>query len=87
MNNTRNIIATIFLLASTTVFADIAVIINPNNNAILDTDTIKAIYLGKILQFSNGTQAIPFHIKGDKMLRDSFSITAIGRSENQPKSY
>lgn len=73
-------------LCSINAFADIAVIINPSNANVVDTDTIKKIYLGKSKSFSNGDAVKPVNQDGTNVA-DEFNDKVIGKSSSQLNAY
>lgn len=70
-----------------TVFAEVAVIVNKSNNATISTDDIERIFLGKDKSFSDGSSAIPVNLNTSAAVRESFDDKALGKSTNQTKAY
>ena len=79
------ILATI--LTSNTAFAEIAVIVHPENNATLDQATIKRIFMGKVKKFSDGKIALPMNANKKMPSREDFNKQVLGRSSSQVKAY
>jgi len=70
-----------------TVFAEIAVIVNPANDSSLQADEIAKLYLGKSKKFSNGQSAIALDRSEGSELRIKFLESTVGKDESQMKSY
>ena len=73
--------------ASTAALAEIAVIVNPSNDSSLSTEDLNKLYLGKSKKFANGQTAIPLDRKEGTDIRIKFLELAVGKAENQMKSY
>jgi ABC-type phosphate transport system substrate-binding protein len=67
------------------VFADVAVIVHPDNTSSLTDTEIERIFLGKSAQFPDGSEAIPINTTGD--IYDEFNERVLGRNSAQIKSY
>jgi ABC-type phosphate transport system substrate-binding protein len=67
------------------VFADVAVIVNPSNTSLLTESAIERIFLGKSTQFPDGSVAIPLNTTGE--VYDTFNERVLGRSSSQIQSY
>ena len=67
------------------VFADVAVIVHPDNTSSLTDTEIERIFLGKSAQFPDGNEAIPINTTGD--IYDEFNERVLGRNSAQIKSY
>lgn len=80
------ILASAFSLCSINVFAEVAVIINPNNASSVDADTIKKIYLGKSKSFSNGEKVNPVN-QDNTTVADEFNDKVVGKSSSQLNAY
>lgn len=70
---------------NTSVFADVAVIVHPDNNGELTQMEIERIFLGKSAKFPDGSEAIPINTTGD--VYDEFNEKVLGRNSSQIKSY
>jgi len=80
------ILVTALSLCSMSVFADVAVIVNPSNASSVDADTIKKIYLGKSKSFSNGDKVNPVNQDGTS-IADEFNDKVVGKSSSQLNAY
>lgn len=80
------ILVTALSLCSMSVFADVAVIVNPSNASTVDADTIKKIYLGKSKSFSNGDKVNPINQDGTSVA-DEFNDKVVGKSSSQLNAY
>lgn len=83
-------IQTIFLIValamfSSTVFAEVAVIVNQTNGASVSKADITAIFLGKVKKFSDGSVAVPIVSGG--ATSDEFNGKLLGKTSSQLKSY
>ena len=67
------------------VFADVAVIVHPDNSVEITQTEIERIFLGKSSQFSDGSEAIPINTIGS--VNDEFNERVLGRSSSQIQSY
>ncbi|MEE2729274.1 MAG: phosphate ABC transporter substrate-binding protein [Pseudomonadota bacterium] len=74
-------------LLSNIAFSDVAVIVNPDNDAQLEADDIAKIYLGKMKRFSNGNLAIPLDRTEGSDIRIKFLESTVGKDETKMKSY
>lgn len=80
------ILASVLTLCSTSIYADVAVIVNSNNMSTIDTNVIKEIYLGKNESFSDGNQVNPVNQDGTPVA-DEFNEKVIGKSGSQLEAY
>lgn len=67
----------------TSVYADIAVIVHPTNNSVLDQKSIERIYMGKLKSFENGRSALPINASKGAATREEFNRLLMGRSDAQ----
>lgn len=67
--------------------AEIAVIINPENQNNLTEADIKNIFLGKTKAFPNGATAVPVEPREGISVRADFNDKMLSKSESQRKSY
>jgi len=74
-------------LLSSSVFADVAVIVNPSNNSELSKSDISKIFLGKSKTFSNGESVKAVNLKSNSAIRDNFQKEVLGKSKSQVKAY
>lgn len=77
--------AFIALSLNASVFADVAVIVHPNNTSSLTEKDIKRIFLGKWNKFPDGSEAIPLATIGN--VNDEFNELVLGRKSSQIQSY
>ena len=68
------------LFASHAVFAETAVIVNPQNSSSLDKKAIKKIFMGKTKKFADGTPVSPINASKGTSTRDDFNQQMIGRN-------
>lgn len=79
--------ALLLSLTSSLAFAEVYVIVHPDNaNAISEND-IRRIFLGKLKSFSDGKEAIPLNFSEGAELTNAFSSKALGKTPTQLKSY
>lgn len=74
-------------LFSFSVFADIAVIVNPGNSSTLTDKEISRIFLGKNKKFSNGESVMAANLKNDNGVRGEFESKVLKKTSSQIKSY
>lgn len=79
--------ALLTFLFSTSVFAEIAVIVHPSNSSSLDKGVVKKIYLGKTKSFSNGDKVQAFDLQNGSDIRNSFLQALLNKSSSQYKAY
>ncbi len=72
---------------STYVYADIAVIVHPNNTANINASEIAKIFLGKKTRFDNLSKAIPLLPPIGNQTRINFLKYALSKNETQYSSY
>ncbi len=81
------LLGAVLTFAASTVFAEVAVIVNPANDSSLQADDIAKLYLGKSKKFSNGQSAIALDRGEGTELRVKFLESTVGKDESQMKSY
>lgn len=88
MNYFKIALCTLFLSLgfSTPSFAEIVVIINPNNNNEINADIIRKIFLKKINTFSDGVEAKPFDLL-DEARQIEFTKKALRKTSSSLHSY
>ena len=75
------------LIFSSSLWAEVEVIVHPSNAAALDKDSISRIFLGKTRGYPGGGEAIPVSMpKGDGAF-DDFTKGVLGKSSKQLKAY
>jgi len=84
-----NILATsILLAASTTVFADIAIIVHPDyQGGELDQEMVKQLFLYETKSFPSGHKAKPANHAEGSPTRKTFFEYVLGMSEKQHKRF
>lgn len=75
------------VLAPTLSMAEIAVIVNKDNNSTFDKGIIKMLFLGKAKQFSNGRAAILLSPPADDPARKEFNEKVLGKTAAQVNAY
>lgn len=69
------------------LYAGIAVVVHPSNNATLTKDDVARIYTGRSNNFPDGSAAVPVNLADAIALRIEFDDKALGRSSSQVKAY
>lgn len=92
MWNNKKPVKALLLLASTLIisnlsFADMAVIVHPDNASTFNPEIIKKIFLGKKNKFTNGQVAIPMNAAESMPTFDAFNDKMIGKSRTQINAY
>ena len=72
---------------SYSAMAEIAVVINPNNNNALDESAMSRIFLGKTKSFPDGTAATPVNQSEGVVITDDFNDKVLTKSSAQLKAY
>ena len=75
------------MVAGALAHADISVIVNPANDAALNNDEIKDIFLGKRVKFPNASTAKPVDQADGRATRNEFYTLVVGKDENEIKVY
>lgn len=70
-------------LCSGMAFADVAVIVNPNNGDTLDKDTISRLFLNKAKAFPNGTKSVPYSLSEGNAIADEFNGKVLNKTAAQ----
>lgn len=70
-------------LCSGMAFADVAVIVNPNNGDTLDKDTISRLFLNKAKAFPNGTKSVPYALSEGNAIADEFNGKVLNKTAAQ----
>lgn len=84
----RNItLAASLALASTSLLAEVVVIVHPSNSASIDAKSAQRIFLGKEKKFSTGKEAIPINQVTGSASRGAFDNDTLGRSSAQVSAY
>jgi ABC-type phosphate transport system substrate-binding protein len=72
---------------SYSAFAEVAVVVHPNNSNALDELSISLIFLGKAKSFPDGSRAKPVNQKEDAAITDDFNKKLLNKSSAQLKAY
>ena len=83
----RFVIVLVVTLFSHIAFAEVVVIVHPDNSAELSAKKIQRIFLGKEKKFSDGKETIPINQKSDAAARSEFDSGILGRSTTQVSAY
>ncbi|PCI44972.1 MAG: phosphate ABC transporter substrate-binding protein [Moraxellaceae bacterium] len=88
-NKTHSLaIASLFAVATSFSFADIAVVVHPDNAVTTITDSdLSRIFLGKTDSFPDKSKATPIDQKEGSPLRDAFYIMVTKKDAAQLNSY
>ena len=68
-------------------YADIAVIVHPENRSVINQDMIQNLFMGRSHHFSNGAKATPVNQQDNSSIRKEFELKALGRADYQMKQY
>ncbi len=74
-------------LTSQVAFADVAVIVHPSNNNTLDASELSRIFLGKVKNFPDGSQAVPINQADESPATSEFNSKVLSKSSSQLKAY
>ena len=74
-------------LSSPLVFAEVAVIVHPSNNNVLDAPTVAKIYLGREKSFADGQSVVPMSLVETAPSSASFNDVVLKKSASQLKAY
>lgn len=80
-------VASMLLMVSCKISAEVTVIVNPDNDSKFDKKHISMLFLGKQKKFSNGNAAIPIDQTEGGGIRVEFIKKVIGKNESQWKSF
>ncbi len=75
------------LIFSSSLWAEVEVIVHPSNAAALDKDSIARIFLGKTRGYPGGGEAIPLSMDKDNATFDEFTKSVLSKSPKQLKAY
>lgn len=68
-------------------FADVVVIVHPDNNSVFQADDLKQIFLKKTKKFPNGDRAIPINQKSSSDIRKLIIVKLLKKLPRQDKAY
>jgi ABC-type phosphate transport system substrate-binding protein len=74
-------------LLTTSVMAEVAVIVHPSNNATVDQAEITRLFTGRGTTFSNGSKATPLNLAESAAARGEFDSKVLSKSSSQMKAY
>lgn len=74
-------------LVTTSVMAEVAVIVHPSNNATVDQAEITRLFTGRGTTFSNGSKATPLNLAESAAARGEFDSKVLSKSSSQMKAY
>lgn len=80
-------LASITFLMTTSVVAEVAVVVHPSNAAALDSNSISRIFLGKLKSFPGGGQVVPLNLAESSAQTDEFNKKVLKKSGSQLKAY
>ena len=75
------------LLYSPTCYADVAVVVHPENGNQLDDKAVRKIYLAKVRKFPNGDEVIPIDMEVGTPARTEFNRKVLRKDETSLNSY
>ena len=87
MKNPMKAALLILTVVSPVTFADIAIVVHPDNPMKYDATHIRNIYLGKVKVFDNGLPVFPIDIEPGDEVRDVFLDKILRKSEANLNAY
>jgi ABC-type phosphate transport system substrate-binding protein len=81
------VVITSLLIASSSSFADLVVVVNPANGNALDGKIVQRIFLGKDKKYKDGTETIAINQDASSALRENFDQEVLGRNSSQVSAY
>jgi ABC-type phosphate transport system substrate-binding protein len=75
------------LFLSCASVAEVAVVVNKANTAVVSDSDISRVFLGKLKQFANGTSVEPVNQKMGSAVRNEFESKVLNKSASQVKAY
>jgi len=75
------------LVLSCASFADVVVIVNKANTAVISGSDISRLFLGKLKQFTDGTKVEPINQKMGSTVRNDFESKVLNKSASKIKAY
>lgn len=79
--------AAALLIGSGTCTAEIAIVVNPANGAVMSEDDINGIFLAKMNSFPGGGSAIPLNQAPDSTSTQTFNQKVVKKTAQQLKAY
>lgn len=83
----KNLLILLTLLVSLSSYANIDVVVHPDNASAIDEEMVKKIFTGKAKAFADGTKAIPITQADGVALTDEFNTKVLNKSSSQLKAY
>ena len=80
-------IAATLIMASSSVLAELTIIVNPANSNTLNSKQVQRIFLGKDKKFPDGSEVLPVNLVADSATRNSFDQDVLGRNSSQVSAY
>ncbi len=74
-------------LINSNIYADVAVIVNTNNNATISIEDIKSLFYGRQKGFSDGKAALVLSLEESEAARSEFNSNVLGKTDAQMKAY
>ena len=75
------------LLVTPATLADVAIVVHPDNRNELDIEAVKRIFLGKQVDYPDGTPANPISQRKGSQLAEEFNQKVLNRSAKQLEAY
>lgn len=75
------------LFTTSSVFAELVVVVNPTNANALDAKKVQRIFLGKDKKFGDGNETIAVNQDATTQIRQDFDEAVLGRSSSQISAY
>ncbi|WP_340677052.1 phosphate ABC transporter substrate-binding protein [Paraglaciecola sp.] len=75
------------IVISSSCLADVAVIVHPSNNNVLDSSIVSRIFLGKEKSFADGNQTVPVNQEEGNAVTEEFNADVLNKSSSQLKAY
>lgn len=86
-NALKALIMSAMLAFSGWASANIAIVVHPDNNAVLEKKDIVRLFLAKVKTFPDGEKATPIDQMEGTRARHEFLENLLGKSEDQLRSY
>lgn len=74
-------------LISTSVLAEVVVVVGASNGNSLSGSDVSRIFLGKLKKFGDGSSVTPVNLASGSDVRAAFEKNALGKSSSQIKAY
>ena len=83
----RIMVLALTILFSSLSFAEVVVIVHPDNSASISAKNVQRIFLGKEKKFPDGKETLPVNQASGAPARDAFDNKILGRSSTQVSAY